>query len=160
MDAQSLLQLRDQRESGRRLVLATIRDSGRIARIDISRETGVSPATVTSITGELIRAGLVEEIARDPDRSDSKRGRPRVDLKIRAEAHVIAGIKLSDRIATAALIDFEGNLIGQHQAQLASRQFATGQIAPFIARLLDDTVEDAGIGKRELSGVGLGLPGM
>lgn len=53
----------DQRESGRQQILDVIRAAESIARIDIAKATGVSPATVTAITAELLAAGLIEEIA-------------------------------------------------------------------------------------------------
>ena len=67
--------LSDQREQGRRLVLDAIRKSGRVARIDLARTTGISQATVTSITGELLRDGLIEEVPRDDNGQEGRRGR-------------------------------------------------------------------------------------
>ena len=51
----------DARRPGRARVLATIRHAGQIARVDIARETGISPATVTAITAELLSEGLIED---------------------------------------------------------------------------------------------------
>ncbi|MEZ5720844.1 MAG: winged helix-turn-helix transcriptional regulator [Paracoccaceae bacterium] len=55
----------DLRDASRQQVVSVIRSAGQIARIDIAQETGVSPATVTAITAELIQAGLVEEVSPD-----------------------------------------------------------------------------------------------
>ncbi|MCA2008110.1 winged helix-turn-helix transcriptional regulator, partial [Tritonibacter mobilis] len=67
----------DQRESGRQQILDVIRAAESIARIDIAKATGVSPATVTAITAELLAAGLIEEIAPEVA-PGARRGRPRV----------------------------------------------------------------------------------
>ena len=55
----------DPRGAGRLRVLDTIRRAAPIARIDISRRTGLSPATVTTITAELLQAGLIAPIIAD-----------------------------------------------------------------------------------------------
>ena len=87
-----------QREQGRRILLREIERRGPIPRIDLSHNTGISRATVTTVTAELLRDGLIQEIPRDSENAaDLKRGRPRVDLKIAGAAHLVAGIKVSDR---------------------------------------------------------------
>ncbi len=153
-------QIEDQRKSGRRLVLATIREQERMARIDIAEHIGVSPATVTAITGELLSSGLIEETARSVQDSGSRRGRPRVDLKIRGEAHLVAGIKISDRKAIVALIDFEGNLVGEHVHPLPGLTLDPDEIVQFIDELLRVATAKSGRTLDDLSGVGIGLSGV
>ena len=66
-----------QRTYGRRILLAAIRKNSPIARIDLATLTGISRATVTTVTAELLRAGLIDEVATEGD--NSGRGRPRVE---------------------------------------------------------------------------------
>ena len=127
----------DQREIGRQQVFEAIRKSGRIARIDIARETQVSPATVTAITAELLTAGLIEEILPDSDRPGAKRGRPRVALKVRGDAHLIAGMKISDRSATVILVDFEGNTVGEYDHELPGPVMSPEEMVSLVRRALD-----------------------
>ena len=94
----------------RQQVFERVRAAGLIARVQLAKELGVSPASVTTITSELIEAGLIEEVAA-PRGSIAARGRPAVALGVRAEAHRVAGMKLSDREHTAVIVDFAGNLI-------------------------------------------------
>ncbi len=153
-------QVEDQRESGRRLVLATIRNRERIARIDIAEATSLSPATVTTITGELLISGLIEEVAPDNPKRDAKRGRPRVGLKIRGGAHLVAGLKLADKNATVALMDFEGKLQGEHAQRLPQKIPDQNEIVHFIEDLLDQATAKIGLKPGDLSGVGIGLAGV
>ena len=53
---------------------------------------------------------LIEEVAAPRDDA-AGRGRPAVALGVRAQAHLVAGMKLSDREHTAVIVDFAGNLI-------------------------------------------------
>ena len=57
----------NQREIGRRRLLAEIRAQKSIPRIDLAERTGISRATVTTITAELLREGLIEEEQRDSE---------------------------------------------------------------------------------------------
>ncbi|MGI3185651.1 ROK family transcriptional regulator [Nioella aestuarii] len=150
----------DQRENGRQQVFEAIRQAGRIARIDIARETQVSPATVTAITSELLTAGLIEEITPESDRSGAKRGRPRVALKIRGAAHLIAGIKISDRSATVILVDFEGQTVGEYDHELPGPVMSAEEMVSLVKRALSGACAAAGRDMSEVSGVGLGIAGL
>ena len=45
------------------LILNLIRERGVVSRIDIAKETGLTAATVTNLTAELIDNNLVEEFS-------------------------------------------------------------------------------------------------
>ena len=96
----------NQREIGRRVLLGEIRRHQRIPRISLSEATGISRATVTTITAELLREGLIEEVSSDSPDQDGRRGRPKVDLKIRGAARLIAGAKVSNKTISLVLLDF------------------------------------------------------
>lgn len=150
----------DQRKSGRLQVIAAIRKAGEIARIDIAGNTGFSPATVTSITSELLTAGLIEEVTADENTRDSKRGRPRVALKIRGKAHWVVGIKVSNRTATVALMDFEGQTFSEFEKPLPTSLLSGEEMADFIRLTLDQATQNAGITVADLSGLGVGVAGI
>jgi predicted NBD/HSP70 family sugar kinase len=149
----------DQRESGRQQILDVIRAAESIARIDIAKATGVSPATVTAITAELLAAGLIEEIAPDGS-SETKRGRPRVALKIRGDAHRIAGLKVSHHVISTVITDFVGTELASHEMPLVKGNMPVPDLCAQIRRALEYTCKKGGFGIDDLSGVGLGMAGM
>ena len=51
----------------RQQVFERIRAAGRLPRVQVAKELGVSPASITSITSELIEAGLIEEVVGQRD---------------------------------------------------------------------------------------------
>ena len=59
----------EQLESGRQQSLEVIRSADHIARIDIAKATDSSPATVTTVTAELLNAGVIEQAAKAEDQS-------------------------------------------------------------------------------------------
>lgn len=142
----------------RQQVFERVRAAGLVARVRLARDLGVSPASVTTITSELIEAGLIREVEapRDPE---TGRGRPAVALGVRAEAHFVAGLKLSDREHTAAIFDFAGNLIASDSIRRSPEALALPELVEASARLLDRVCAKAGVARAGLSAVGLGLPG-
>ena len=149
----------DQRENGRQQVFDAIRSTGRIARIDIAQDTQVSPATVTAITAELLGAGLIAEVPPAAGQSSAKRGRPRVALKVRGDAHLIAGLKIADRAIAVILVDFEGNTIGEYEHALPGPVLSPEEMVRLVRHALDGVCRVAGRAFGDLSGVGLGLAG-
>lgn len=150
----------EQRGSGKQQVFDTIRTAGSIARIDISTATRVSPATVTSITAELIDVGLIEEIIPETPRQEAKRGRPRVALKIRGEAHKIAGIKVSHRVISVVVLDFEGNDIVDHEMPLQQGRMPVEDLCEMIMAALGQACSKGGFDASSISGIGVGLAGL
>jgi transcriptional regulator of PTS gene len=115
------------RPHARALVLDCIRRTGEVARIDISARVGVSPATVTAITAELLDAGLIEAVSTDLA-PNAKRGRPREALRIRAAARLVAGLTVGRRAITVLLTDFTGQDLTTLEVPLNDAN--TGQPCP------------------------------
>ncbi|RYI00528.1 MAG: MarR family transcriptional regulator, partial [Acetobacteraceae bacterium] len=59
----------------RQQVFELVRAAGLIPRVQLAKDLGVSPASVTTMSSELIEAGLIEEVAA-PRENDAGRGRP------------------------------------------------------------------------------------
>ena len=142
----------------RQQVFERVRAAGLIPRVQVAKDLGVSPASVTTITQELIEAGLIEEIAAPRD-MEQGRGRPAVSLGVRANAHRVAGMKLSDREHTAVIVDFAGNLIADDVIPRRPGPMALAEILTAIETLLDRVCAKAGIARSQLSAVGIGVPG-
>ncbi|MGR3713995.1 MAG: ROK family protein [Shimia sp.] len=150
----------NQREIGRKTLLSEIRRKGRIPRISLSEATGISRATVTTITAELLRDGLIEEIAADSPDKDARRGRPKVDLKIRGAARMIAGGKISNRSVSLVLLDFEGNQLADLEAELDQTAFEAGALAEIMAQHVGDLAGKIDRTLADVSGFGLGIAGI
>jgi predicted NBD/HSP70 family sugar kinase len=142
----------------RQQIFERVRAAGSIARVQVAKELGVSPASVTTGVSELIDAGLLEEVVAPRD-GDAGRGRPAVALGVRAQSHRVAGIKLSDREHTAVIVDFAGNLIANEAVARNPGAMDLPQLLEAMAALLDKVCAKAGIERAALSALGLGLPG-
>ena len=142
----------------RQQVFERVRAAGLVARVQLARDLGVSPASVTTATQELIEVGLIEEVTA-PREDGQGRGRPAQALGVRAGAHRVAGMKLSDREHTAVIVDFAGNLIADDVIPRPPGAMSMAEMLDTIERLLDRICAKAGMARAELSGVGIGVPG-
>lgn len=95
------------REFNRRLVLELIRQKAPVTRIEIARLTGLTPATVTNITAQLIQEGFVLELGRRAQ----GRGQPPVELDINPKAAYTVGLHLDRDVLSGVLVDLKGTII-------------------------------------------------
>ncbi|OUS04257.1 hypothetical protein A9Q96_14995 [Rhodobacterales bacterium 52_120_T64] len=150
----------DARKTGTDLVFSAIRQTSPTPRIDIVRITGLSPATVTSITADLIANGLIEEVPAAKTAKYQKRGRPRVDLKIRGAAHLVAGVKLTDKIVTVIILDFDGARISDFSLPTEKPIHSSLETVDLLDDALKQALASANLEISDISGVGIGIPGI
>lgn len=146
----------------RQQIFERVRAAGFIPRVQVAKDLSVSPASVTTLTSELIDLGLIEEVSsqRDSDMVPGLgRGRPAVALGVRASAHLVAGIKLSDREHTAVIVDFAGNLVADEALPRQPGAMELTGLVEATGTLLARVCARAGIGREQLTAIGLGVPG-
>ena len=142
----------------RQQVFELVRAAGLMPRVQVAKDLGVSPASVTTISSELIEAGLIEEVAVRRD-EDAGRGRPAVSLGVRADAYHVAGMKISDREHTAVIVDFAGRLIADDVVPRQPGPMTLRSMLEVVETLLDRVCAKAGMDRHALSGLGIGVPG-
>ncbi len=142
------------RALNRSTVLNTVKSRGPIARTEVARHTGLSAATVTGITSELIREGLIFEKAS----GDSRGGRRPILLALNPRGGFVVGLKLTESEAIGALTDLEATVIAKRVGRLASR--SPEKVVETLAALVTDLVTENNLRKKQLLGVGLGLAGI
>ena len=142
----------------RQQVFDQVRASGLISRVQVAKDLGVSPASVTAICAELLDLALIEEVALPRD-AESGRGRPAVAMGVRGAAHRVAGMKLSDREHSAVITDFAGNLLADVVLPRDPGAVSLPQMQAAVQALLQQVCDKAGLRPADLSGLGVGLPG-
>lgn len=138
-------------------ILNTIRSKGAVSRVEISAITGQSRASVTTITARMIKVKLIYE----KEHADSTdRGRKRVLLALNPDAAFVIGVKLSGFRVCCALCDMQGEIRSSVIIPVRTR----GRKAEFIADLIEDSirycVNETNLGLGDISGIGIGLPGL
>jgi len=142
------------RTLNRSIVLNTIKTFGPIDRARIARHISLSPATVTTITADLIAEGLVFE--KEP--GNSRGGRRPILLAINPQGAYVVGIKLTETHAIAALTDLEATVLAKRSSDLPASD--PDSAIELLAQLTNSLLEEAGIPSDKLIGVGVGLAGI
>ncbi len=93
-------------ELNRSIILDTIRHYGPISRSEIAKRHKLSPTTVTSAVGELIRDSLVSEVGT----GTSKGGRKPILLQFSPDSHFLIGISISGSKITIAEMNLEAKV--------------------------------------------------
>jgi len=135
-------------------IIKIIREKGPISRIDISAQTKITQSTITRITEELLKAKIIKEIGT----VTSARGRRPILLTFNPRCHYSIGVQFSRLKVAVKLTDLDGKVYSSRflkQPKIESFE----SVINFIHTSIDEVVEEAGVTKKRLLGIGIGLPG-
>jgi predicted NBD/HSP70 family sugar kinase/biotin operon repressor len=150
--------LRSLRELNRLKVLEVIRERATVSRAEIARETGLARSTVSTLIGELQRAGVVVE--REDARADARAvsGRPPLLLSLDPGAGAMIGIQFDHDYVRVAIADLSLTVLAEgveasdvdHDAQAGLEAAAT---------LAEGLLARTGVDRARLIGAGVALSG-
>jgi predicted NBD/HSP70 family sugar kinase len=128
---------------------------GPLTRAEIRAATGLSAPTVGSLSGELLKLGLLKELGRGP----STGGRPPRSVQFNAQYGVVAGIVFDAATTRLAVADLAGQTLAASEAKTPCDggperllSWLGGQIRTLLSA-------DPGARGRRLLAVAAGLPG-
>ncbi len=90
------------------LALAALRRHGALSHTEIADFTGLSSATISAITADLEKAGVIEK---SEQQAASGRGRPRVQFRQRRDCGYLIVVIISSDGVQYSLVDYAGTLI-------------------------------------------------
>ncbi|MBG0790013.1 MAG: ROK family transcriptional regulator [Desulfovibrionaceae bacterium] len=137
-------------------ILNTIRESGRISRVEIAAKTGQSRASVTNITAAMIREGIIRE---EPCRCKPSRGRKRIMLSLNPEAAFVVGVKISAFQVGFAVVNFVGDVMSSLVMPVRAAEREEEVVADLIEDGVRHCVADAKLRMEDISGCGIGVSG-
>ncbi len=147
------------RRQNRSIVLRALRALGPMARIELGRATGLSPASITSISSQLIAENIVEELAMVPP-PEARRGRPIVRLGLKPSvAHVLA-IAVAIDAVKLALADFSGQVVHEATLKLETFEAEADLFAQHVGDSIDAFFTSCGFDGRNLARIGVALQGV
>lgn len=145
--------VRTLRRHNRAVVLRQLYLHGPVSRLGLSSRTGLSPATMSNVIGELTDAGVVVEAG--ATRSDG--GRPRVLLRVNpAHAHVV-GVDVGETTVRVQRFDLAMGGWARAVYPLASGGHDVTEVVGHIADGIAEVSADA---TPPILGVGIGVPGV
>jgi predicted NBD/HSP70 family sugar kinase len=136
------------------VVFHTIKNKGPISRAQISKETGLNKATVSTMVAELLKESFVKEIGA----GQSSGGRKPVMLYFHHHAGYAIGIDVGVNYLSGILTDLSGNIIEKTTSKLKSTRLESvvGQMTAVTGNLIQKA-PDSPYG---IVGIGIGVPGL
>jgi predicted NBD/HSP70 family sugar kinase len=147
--------VRDLRRRNRSVLLSRLFFDAPLSRLELSQLSGLSGATVSNVTGELVEEGLIVEAGT----VDSDGGRPRVLLRVNpAFGHVI-GVDVGETGVKAELFDLTMRPLATVEQSLRSPRSTPDIVVGHIATGIQKVLAAAGVAPDSILGVGIGVPG-
>jgi predicted NBD/HSP70 family sugar kinase len=141
----------DRGDLTRTAILALLGTVGPLSRSEIARELDLSPATVTQLTKELIRHGMLAELDLKPSRG----GRPAQRLGVVGSAGRALGVKVTADHLVLVDVRLDGEVLGSWEVP---HDPASPDAMDHLADAVESVVREIS-GVPPLLGVGVGVPG-
>jgi predicted NBD/HSP70 family sugar kinase len=145
------------RELNRGRVIESLRELGVASRAEIARSTGLSPATVSTLVGQLVETGLVVDAPQRLSRR-SQSGRPPALITLDPSAGVAIGIDFGKRHLAVAVSDLSHEILAERWRTMHEDYDARAGMDGAV-KLVDEALTRSGTERDRVLGVGLGLPG-
>jgi predicted NBD/HSP70 family sugar kinase len=103
--------------------------------VELGRLTSLSPATVTSITTQLLDEGYLREAEVQAEKPDAiRRGRPTIALELNPEAALVLALKISIDRFELALSDYSGTILARHTDKPSTYAMDRQAVGPLAAK--------------------------
>jgi predicted NBD/HSP70 family sugar kinase len=136
-------------------VLKVIRRSGPISRSELPVITGLSPATITLLTADLMERGLILE-QRLPSNGP---GRPRTNLMVNADRAIVIGASLAEDVFSTGFVDLMGKHLFACDIPWISPANLT-DMADRMAENLTEAIAASPFSPRDISQIVIALPAL
>ena len=143
-------------ELNRLQVLRAIRRSEPVARTDLVKLTGLAGGTITQLTADFVRRGVViEEKA-----ATGGMGRPRMGLRINAAGgYVLSVFTLPHGCAAIEIVNLRGDRIFSREEPI-KRVASLEAWGRQLAALIEETIGASPVPREQISRVGIVIPGV
>ncbi len=136
-------------------ILHLIHSSVNNSRLDLARQAGLSPASITAIVQRLIMKGLVVES--EPTRSHL--GRRPIPLGIRNDAAYLVGVDLGSFYLRIVITDINGNILEKFQTQTEMGQ-GRERVLEKTFQAIRQVIEHSTVSLTAIKGIGIAHSGV
>ena len=144
-------------QENRSTILEYIFRNAPVARSTIAKQTQITPATVTSISGNFIQEGIIQEIGAEDNAADCSPGRKRILLDIVPDKVYAMGIEFTSRHIRFSICNLRGDTV--FQSSFSVKETDNGNITDFIAEKAEDILKENPSFAASIVGMGIAVPG-
>jgi N-acetylglucosamine repressor len=145
----------DKLEQKELVILHLIHSGVNSSRLELARQTGLSPASITTIIQRLMLKELVVES--EPVRSQL--GRRPVPLQIRKNAAYLIGVDLGSFYLRIVITDINGNIVHKYQAQTEMRE-GRKRVLEKTFHSIHAAIRESGLSQDAIRGIGIAHSGV
>lgn len=139
----------------RNRILRVLLDNGPLSLTDLAKLTGIRLPMVSQIVSEGLRKKLLVSVE---EKRLSGTGRPPIVVTLNGSAGYVIGIDLGHRNTNLVLIDLQQTSVAERH--VASPPLTDSQaLITLLASEVDRILQDGGVPRRLLRGVGVSIPG-
>ncbi|MEO1968357.1 MAG: ROK family transcriptional regulator [Sphingomonadaceae bacterium] len=135
-----------------RIVLQAIRLADETTRTELARLTGLTPPTIANITKRLTDLKLI----RSAGRLQGRRGQPAMKIVINPNGAFSLGLNIDRDHITLVTLDLAGTVRSRITREISFALPTT--VADYIQEILPQLLEEGGIKRERILGVGVALP--
>ncbi|MFK7854240.1 MAG: ROK family protein [Granulosicoccus sp.] len=159
MDGSSIIRSDDLRNQNRLRILNTLRHQGPCSPSRLSVLTGLSAASISTLSSQMIDQGILLSDTRTAGKKQGNtRGRPQSRLSLNAQAATCVSLSLAVDSIAAQRVDYAGKPLHSYEKTLKTRSLSTQQIIDTVI----DSIEQlcAKDSSKELRQIGVAFQGM
>ncbi|MDO9555364.1 MAG: ROK family transcriptional regulator, partial [Atribacterota bacterium] len=145
----------DTRNKNATTLLRLLLKQDSISRVELSRMTGLTKTTISSIINEFIALDIVEESSTI---STGNVGKAPIPLHIRAGAVYTIGVHLGREKVKTVLMDARMNIISRKRG-LSYERLGPKGVLESLFLCIDDSMKDAEKHNIKVGAIGIGVPG-
>jgi predicted NBD/HSP70 family sugar kinase len=148
--------VRDLRRGNRAILLRDLYFAGPASRQELSRLTGLSNASVSNVTGDLIDENIIVEAGQ----VDSDGGRPRILLRVNPDFGHAIGVDVGETHVNVELFDLDMTMLAKAAYTLRAGHHDVDLVVRHVLAGIDAVLASGGTPPEQVLGVGIGVPGI
>jgi len=137
------------------IILEIIRKKGEISRAKIARISKLNPSTVSKITRELIKIGLLKEVGT----GISQLGRKPIQLSLNPDIPSVIGVEVTEDRIVALMTNIDAKVIARIRTSIESNDDGKAVLKKAI-RIIHELIEKGRRNKKRIVGIGMGITGL
>ena len=127
------------------VVLKAVMGNGALSRADIAKITGLTPATITNITKELMERGYLVQSRI----GESSGGRPPIILELDPNARYIIGVSIGVGKIEVVISNIIAEILIKKSVDLENQDRNKDNVLSIIVNLVNEIIDESGIHKEK-----------
>lgn len=138
------------------VVLKAIMSNGALSRAEIAKITGLTPASITNITKELMEKGYLVQSRI----GESSGGRPPIILELNPDARHIIGVNIGVGKIEVVISNIAAEILAKKSMDLENQDRSKDNILRLIISLIKELIKESCINEEKIIGLGIAMHGI